>query len=106
MNEDELFRRVVRVFLEKHGDEVRRAVKGDLLLEAGLKRLEEIAGITHHGSPKVSFSGALQARAAHPPKPLPTTSVGAGGTPHADFAVRGFSPSGAHSFFCQEVSEH
>ncbi|WP_457556356.1 hypothetical protein [Candidatus Pyrohabitans sp.] len=45
--EEILFRRLVRAFLEKHGDEVRKIVKGDILLEAGLKRLEEIAGISH-----------------------------------------------------------
>jgi hypothetical protein len=44
-----LFRRLVRAFLEKHGDEVRRIAKGDILLEAGLKRLKEVAGISENG---------------------------------------------------------
>lgn len=49
LNTEELYRRVVRAFLEKHGEEVRRIVKGDILLEAGLKKLEEIAGIGEDG---------------------------------------------------------
>ena len=71
--EEILFRRLVRAFLEKHGEEVRKIVKGDILLEAGLKRLEEIAGITHHGSPGAegALSSAAKAGAAHPLLPSP-----------------------------------
>ena len=43
MNEVELLRK----FLLKHGKELHKIAKGDILLEAGLKRLEEIAGISH-----------------------------------------------------------
>ena len=43
LSTDELYRLVVRKFMEKHGHEVRRIVKGDILLEAGLKKLEEVA---------------------------------------------------------------
>ncbi len=43
MPSDPLLREVIHVFLKKHGDEVRRVAKGDILLEAGLARLEEIA---------------------------------------------------------------
>ncbi len=44
-----LFREVVQLFLKKHGKELKRLVKGDMLLEAGLRRLEQIAGFEAGG---------------------------------------------------------
>lgn len=103
MNQEELFRRVVRVLLEKHGDEVRRIVKGDMLLEAGLKRLEEIAGIAYHGSPGAegALSSARKAGAAPSPPPQEEKAREAL-TPHASSLYEASRPP-APLFFHQEA---
>lgn len=55
-SDDPLLLEVVHVFLKRHGDEVRRVARGDILLEAGLARLEEIdakrKGELNDGSPE------------------------------------------------------
>jgi len=46
LNEEEaLFRAVIKKLFQKHGDELMRVAEGDPVLEAGIAKFREIAGV-------------------------------------------------------------